>query len=53
MTLSQIAAVLKELGIQTERVSDDQLRFCYQFGEVGWVIRYGKDDNRLTLGIAM
>ena len=53
LTLSQIAAVLKELGIQTERVSDDQLRFCYQFGEVGWVIRYGKDDNRLTLGIAM
>ena len=53
MTLSQIATGLKELGIPKERESDDQLRFCYRFGDVAWVIRYGKDDNRLTLGVAM
>lgn len=53
LTLTRIAGALKEMGIQTERVSDDQFRFSYQFREVSWLIRYVKDDNRLTIGIAM
>lgn len=53
LSIARIAEVLKSLGIQAEIISEDRIRFSYKFGNVCWVLRYGAEDNRMSIGIAM
>lgn len=53
LTLERIADVLKGMGIPAEMISRERVRFTYKFDNVDWVLRYGVEDGRMTIGIAM
>ena len=53
LTPERIVDVFKGMGISAEMISKERVRFTYKFGNVDWVLRYGIEDGRMTIGIAV